>query len=42
MSKNPSGGLFTFCKINVYGLECFRGLFHTLLSRISLTLLPSG
>ena len=40
--QNPSGGFFTFCKINVYGLECFRCVFHDILSRISLTLLPYG
>ena len=22
--QHPSGGFFSFCKINVYGLECFR------------------
>ena len=34
MSKNISGGLFTFCRINIYGLECFRYVFRELLSRI--------
>ena len=40
--KNISGGFFTFCKINMYGLECFRCVFHELLSIISLTLLKYG
>ena len=40
--KNPSGGFFTFCKINMYDLECFRCVCHYLLSRISLTLIPLG
>ena len=30
--KNPSGSLFTFCRINVYGLECFRCVCHDRLS----------
>ena len=40
--KNPSGGFFTFCKISVYGMEFFRCVLHVILSRIYLTLLPSG
>ena len=40
--KIPSGGFFTFCKVNVYGLECFRRGCHEILSIISVTLLPSG
>ena len=37
--QNPPVSFFTFWKINVYGLECFRCVCHDLLSRISLTLL---
>ena len=40
--KNPSGGCFTFCTINVYGLECFKCVWHDILRRIYLTLPPSG
>ena len=42
LAQNPSGGFFTFCKINMYRLECLRCLCHDILSRIFLTLLPSG
>ena len=37
----PYGGLFTFCKINMYGLECFRCVYHEILSIMYLTFLPS-
>ena len=38
--KSPSGGFFALCKINVYGLECFRYVCHEILIRIDLTFLP--
>ena len=38
--QNPSGYFFKFCRINVYGLECFRCLCHEILNRISLTFIP--
>ena len=34
--QDPSGGFFTFYKINMYGLECFRYVCDELLSRILL------
>ena len=40
--KNRSGGFFNFCKIYVYGLECFRCVFYDLLSRVYIKLLSSG
>ena len=33
---------FIFCRINMYGLECFRCVCHEILSRIDLNLLQSG
>ena len=41
VQNHPYGGFFTFCKINVYGLEYFICVCHDILSRISITLLPS-
>ena len=35
--KNASGGFFTFCKINIYGLKYFRCVLHELLNIISFT-----
>ena len=40
--QNPSGGFFTFCKINIYVSECLRSVCHEILSRLSLTLLQHG
>ena len=40
--QNPSGGFFTFCKINIYVSECFRCVCHEILSRLSLTLIQAG
>ena len=40
--KNPSGGLFTFFQINMYGLEYFRCVYHEILGRIFVSLLPYG
>ena len=40
--QDPYGGFFNFCKINIYGLECYRCVCHDLLSRIYVTLLPSS
>ena len=40
--QNPSGGFFTFCKINIYVSGCFRCVCHEILSRLSLTLIQSG
>ena len=40
--QHPSGGFFTFIKINVYCLKYFRYICHQILSSISLTLLPYG
>ena len=39
--QNPSGGFFTFCKINIYVSECFRCVCHEILSRLSLTLIQA-
>ena len=41
-ASNIFGGFSTFCSINRYGFECFRCVFHELLCRIYLTLLPSS
>ena len=40
--QNSSGGFFICCKINVYGLECYRCVCYELLGRFSLTFLQSG
>ena len=40
--QNTSGVFFTFCKINVYGMECFRCVCHEILIIISLTFIPYG
>ena len=37
---NPSRGFFTLCRINFYGLECFRWVCPELFSRVFLTLQP--
>ena len=40
--QNQSELFFAFCKINMYGLECFRCECHELLSRIHVSFLPSS
>ena len=42
MITNTFGVLFTFGKINVYGMECSRCVCHELLGIISLTFIPYG
>ena len=41
MSTKSIWSILHFCRINLYGLECFRCVCHELLSRIYLTLLLS-
>ena len=40
--QNLYGGFFTFCQIDMYGLECFRCVCHELYHRIYVTSLPYG
>ena len=41
-AQKQFGGFFAFCKINLYGLKCFRCVWHDLFNRIPLTFIPSG